>query len=110
MKFESSIHVTNSSGSTAIFHLEPWGEQIEMPPGAEFVIAAEAKQRGSFEVEHGGSEITVWAWPSAVVRVFCEGEEIGAVSEISRSAVPAVPEGRSVSSFLRSVLGKGGGV
>jgi hypothetical protein len=110
MEFESSIHVTNSSEGTVIFHLEPWGEQIEMPPGAKFVIAAEAEQKGSFEVEHGENEITLWAWPSAVVRVFCEGEEIGAAAGISRPAVPAVPEGRSASSFLRSMLGKGGEV
>ena len=110
MKFESSIHITNSSEGTLIFHLEPWGEQIEMSPGARFIIAAEAELQGSFEVEHGESEIILWAWPSAVVKVFCEGKEIGGAAGVERPAVPSVPEGRSVSSFLRSVLGEDGEV
>ena len=108
MKFESSINVTNSSERTLVFHLEPWGEQIEMLPGARFVITAEAEQQGSFEVEHGENEIVVWAWSSAVVKVFCEGEEIGVAAGVERPAVPAIPEGRGVSSFLRSILGRDG--
>ena len=110
MKFESSIHIRNSSEGTLTFHLEPWGEQIEMPPGARFVITAEAEQHGSFEVEHGENEIVVWAWPSAVVKVFCEGEEIGVAAGVERPAVPPVPEGQSVSSFLHSMLGRDGEV
>ena len=106
MKFESSIQITNSSEATLIFQLEPWGEQIEMPAGATFVVAAEAEQSGAFEVEHCKDGTTVWAWPSAVVKVFCEGEEIGKRSGGERCAVPPVPEGQSVRSFLRSIFGK----
>jgi hypothetical protein len=108
MKFESSISVTNSSGAMLLFHLEPWGEQIEMPVGATFRIVAEADQAGSFEVEHLEKEIIIWAWPSAVVKVFSEGQEIGNSAGVERPAVPPVPEGQRVSSFLRSVLGKDG--
>ena len=90
MKFESSIHVTNSSERTVLFQLEPWGEQLDMPTGVRFVITAEAEQQGSFEVEHGENEITVWAWPSAVVKVFCDGAELGVAPGVERPAVPAV--------------------
>jgi hypothetical protein len=110
MKFESSIHVTNSSERMLVFHLEPWGEQIEMPSGARFLITAEAEQQGSFELEHGENEIVVWAWSGAVAKVFCDGKEIGVISGVERLAVPSVPEGQSVSSFLRSMLGKDGEV
>jgi len=51
MSFESSVSVTNASGRTVIFHLEPWGEEVEMPIGARFVVVGEAEQPGSFEVE-----------------------------------------------------------
>jgi hypothetical protein len=106
MSFESSISVTNASGRTVMFHLEPWGEELEMPLGATFVVVAEAEQLGSFEVEHGDAAITIWAWPSAVVKVLSQDKEIGVSAGIKRPAVPSVPEGRSVSSFLRSMLGK----
>lgn len=89
-----------------MFRLEPWGEEVEMPLGATFVVVAEAEQLGSFEVEHGDAVITIWAWPSAVVKVLSQDEEIGVSAGINRPAVPSVPEGQSVSSFLRSLLGK----
>jgi hypothetical protein len=110
MKFESSIHVTNSTDRMLVFHLEPWGEQVEMPSGARFLITAEAEQQGSFELEHGENEIVVWGWPGAVAKVFCDGKEISVISGVERLAVPSVPEGQSVSSFLRSMLGKDGEV
>jgi hypothetical protein len=108
MKFESSIFVTNSSGAMLLFHLEPWGEQIEMPVGATFQVIAEADRSGSFEVEHLEREVIIWAWPSAVVKVFSKSQEVGNNAGVERPAVPPVPEGQRVSSFLRSVLGKDG--
>ena len=110
MKYQSSINLRNASGRTLMFHLEPWGEQIEMPAGAAFTVTAEAEQQGSFEVGHGADEITLWAWPSAVVKVFYEGDEVGASAGAERPAVPPIPDGQSVSSFLRAVLGTEGRV
>ena len=102
----SSINISNTSDKEIVFHLEPWGEQIKMASGSIFNIVAESEQEGSFEVEYGESAIIVWAWPSAIVKVFCDGKEIGIDSGVDRPAVPAVPEGHTTSSFLRSVLGK----
>lgn len=102
----SSINISNASGKEVIFHLEPWGEQIKMPAGFTFNIIAESEQDGSFEVEYGEGEIIVWAWPGAIVKVFCDGKEIGNESGVALPAVPAIPEGQTTSTFLRSVLGK----
>src|SRR4030095_16672785 len=106
MRFETSISVTNPSRGAVVFHLEPWGEQIEMPAGATYSVRAEADQVGSFEIEHLEGEIIVWAWPTAVVKILKGNEEIGISAGIRRPAVPAVPEGQSVSSFLKAMLGK----
>jgi hypothetical protein len=106
MKYESSIHVTNSSGKALVFHLEPWGDQIEMASGATFVVFAEATRQGSFEIEHGDDEIIVWAWPTASVKVSSDGNEIGIANGLARPVVPEVPEGQTVASFLRSMLGR----
>lgn len=77
-----------------------------MAAGATFNLVAESEKDGSFEVEYGEGEIIVWAWPSAVVKLFCGGKEIGVESGVARRAVPAIPEGQTTSSFLRSVLGE----
>jgi hypothetical protein len=106
MKYESSIHVTNSSGKPRLFHLEPWGDQIEMASGATFVLRAESSQNGAFEIEHGEDEIIVWAWPTASVKIFSAGIEIGVVPGVERPAVPDVPEGHTAVSFLRLMLGR----
>ena len=106
MAHTSSINISNASDREIIFHLEPWGEQIKMVLGSTFNIVAESEQQGSFEVEYGEGEIIVWAWPSAIVKVFCDGKEVGIESGVARPAVPAVPKGETTSSFLRSVLGK----
>ena len=91
-----------------MFHLEPWGEQIEMSAGAAFTVTAVAGQQGSSEVERGADELTLWAWPSAVVKVFCGGDEIGVSAGAQRPAAPPVPGGQSASSFLRAVSGTEG--
>jgi hypothetical protein len=106
MAYRASINVTNASGEEVIFHLEPWGEQIRMPPGETFTVSAEAEMEGSFEVEDGKGEIIVWAWSSAIAKVFCDGKELGGLAGKARPAVPAMPVGKSVSSFLRFMLGK----
>src|ERR1700730_1954364 len=104
MEFQSSIRITNSSQEPCTFHLEPWGEQIEMGAGVAFDVAAYASCAGSFKIEHRKNEIILWAWPSASIKVFCEGKEIGIASGVNRSAVPDVPEGQTVPSFLRTML------
>ena len=106
MKFESSIALTNSTGKEIVLHLEPWGEQFVMSPGITFSITARAEQSGAFEIEHLENEIIVWAWPTAIVEVFRGDVEVGIDAGLVRPAVPSVPEGQSVSSFLRRVLAR----
>ena len=91
MTFVSSISVINSSGKALTFHLEPWGEQIEMPAASRFMIIAESEQSGSFEVEYGMDEVIVWAWSGSIARVFCEGKEVGDFVGLGRPVVPPIP-------------------
>jgi len=106
MKFESSINVTNSNAKEIVLHLEPWGEQFVLPPSSTLLMSAKAEQPGSFEIEHLESEVILWAWPSAIVKVFSGDLEIGIDVGRERPPVPSVPEGQSVSSFLRVALGR----
>ena len=106
MKFKSFVALTNSNAIEIVLHLEPWGEQFAMSPGITFSITAKAEQPGSFEIEHLEHEIIVWAWPTAIVKVFSGDIEVGIEAGLERAAVPLVPEGQSLSSFLGAVLGR----
>ena len=106
MKFETSINVTNSNGKAIVLHLEPWGDQFVMSPSSTLLITGKAEQQGSFEIQHLEGEIIVWAWPSAIVKVFSGDVEVGIDAGLERPPVPSVPEGQTVSSFLRTVLGR----
>jgi len=106
MKFESSIALTNSTGREIVLHLEPWGEQLVMSPGITLSITAKAEQPGTFEIEQLEHEIIVWAWPTAIVKVFSGDVEVGIEAGLERPAVPSVLKGQSVSSFLHPVLGR----
>ena len=56
-------------------------------------------------VLHLESAIIVWAWTSASVKGFDSGVEVcTGVGE--RPTVPEIPEGQSVSTFLRSMIGE----
>ncbi|HVE55582.1 MAG TPA: hypothetical protein VNB22_02065 [Pyrinomonadaceae bacterium] len=105
MKYRSSIKITNTSQKAKTLFLEPWGEDYIMPSGKTFEFFAKAEREGNFEIEFSDNEITVYLWSGATVKVFCDGEELGA-GNFERSSVPDVPEGQSVSSFLDSIFGK----
>ena len=87
-----------------ILILEPWGEEYEMSSGKTFEFLAKAEQQGNFEVEFDDDKIIVFLWSGATVKVFCDGEELGA-GNFERQAVPDVPKGQSVSSFLGFIFG-----
>jgi hypothetical protein len=105
MRYKSSISFSNRTDKLFILHLEPWGEQIPMPPDSTFQIMAEAKEPGEIEIEHGPNDIVVWAWTDSTLKVLSNGKEIGDEAGRVRPKVPPVPKGMKVSSFLRLIGG-----
>jgi hypothetical protein len=73
MAFKTSIRIENSRNKEMSFYLEPWGEEIPMPPGCTFQIIAEAIQQGEMEVQYEEDRITVRGWSSSILKVYCEG-------------------------------------
>ena len=100
--FETTIQIANSSQQPKMLWLEPWGEKIEMCAKSNYLITATANEQGIFEIEQIQDEIIVCAWAGSTARVFCNGREIGG----ERPFVPNVPEGQSVSSFIKFMFGK----
>jgi hypothetical protein len=100
----TTIRLANSRKVATKFHLEPWGDQFEMPPGAAFDVVAKGPEGGILEVESADDHIVVWGWPGSVLRVFYEGNELTVgMSESGR--VPPIPPGQSTREFLDKLLG-----
>lgn len=85
--------------------LEPWGEEFQMQSGKVFEFIAKAEQKGSFEIAIVEEDIIIYAWSGSTVKVFCDGEELGA-GNFERSTVPNIPKGQSISTFLGLIFGK----
>jgi hypothetical protein len=102
MAYKTSISIENARDKEVIFHLEPWGDQIPMPAGCKFQIFAEAKEQGELEIQYEEDNILVWGWSGSIVSVYCDGQVVSA----GHTAVPSVPEGQSVSSFIHWITGK----
>jgi hypothetical protein len=105
MKYESKIIISNSSTRPKKIYLEPWAEEFEMSSGKTFELFAKAEEEGNFEVEFNDDNITVYLWPGSTVKVYCEGEELGA-GNFERQSVPDIPKGQNISSFLGILFGK----
>jgi hypothetical protein len=99
MKFETSVTLRNSDEASLTLHLEPWGEQHSVLPGASVRLVATAEQSGEFEVEHTARNIFVWAWPTATLRVFAGAEEITSAATVIPA--PAGPLKEFLSTFER---------
>ena len=102
MNFSAEIEIENSCAYSRKLILEPWGEELKIPPGEKFLCRAIADQKGDFEIEEKNDEIIVYVWSGATVKVFCQGIEIGG----DRPTVPEVPEGFNTSIFLEFMFGK----
>ena len=105
MKYKSSIRITNSSEDSKLLILEPWAEEFEMFSGKTFEFVGEGEKEGNFEIEFNENTIIVWGWESSAVKIFCDGEELGA-GNFERTFVPQVPEGQNISTFIKSLFSK----
>lgn len=102
--YEAVTAIRNKSFSAAVLIIEPWAHEIAMASGESLDVHARSPLPGAPEVVHASGCITYWAWPGATVEV----RNGARVVESFGTAVPQVPHGASVRSFLRGLLGGDG--
>jgi hypothetical protein len=99
-----SLTVRNTCAVAVTFHLEPWGEEYPMPPGAAFQVVARGPEGDALELEVGDDGIIVYGWPGSVVWLSHDGQELGG-RRGERPPVPATPPGMGVATFMRTLFG-----
>jgi hypothetical protein len=75
--------------------LEPWAEELQIPPGKSAVFTAHSEIEGALEVE-GHAPLTVFGWSGSELVVEIDGEVVW------RSYAPAfaLAPGRSLKDYL----------
>lgn len=50
--------------------LEPWGDELSVPPKASYVIVAEGPEGEHLQVGYGEGRISVYSWSGSTLSVF----------------------------------------
>lgn len=85
--------------------LEPWGEELQLAPGATLRIVGCGESAGAWELERQEHTVILCGWPTSTFEVF-EDDVLRCSSPVP---VPGVPKGHTVASFLQGVFGGGPG-
>jgi len=83
---KQGVCVTNPRPVPAILCLEPWGDEIFLPPETSFLVMFEGPAEQFPSVEWEDSRVTVLGWSGSVVPVHHAGKEVRS------SGVVRVPE------------------
>src|SRR6266700_1689116 len=96
------LRVTNSLKTSVDFWLEPWGDFVEMPSGASYVVIAEGLEGNSLEVDLRPDGITVWAWGGSIAAVY-QGETL--IIDCTQVRSPELSGGKSMRNALGTLFG-----
>jgi len=102
MSHSATMKLENSIDKPIRVWFEPWGDFRDLQPGQIFDLEFHANVSGEPEVKRNEEGFVVCAWPSATLTVASAGSEVVSFTV----AVPEMPTGMSVSSFLETMLGK----
>ena len=101
MSHEHKIEIVNDADAALPVWIEPWAEEVQVPPHETFTFVAVGSQPGELKVEQSDSRAVVYGWPSSTLSVFHENQLVWQVD----LAVPDIPEGMSTQSFVRALFG-----
>lgn len=99
---ESIKVIRNSASEPLGVWLEPWVEEVLIPPDSEFRFVGVGEQPGELQVEELKDRRIVYSWPTSRLTIY-HGEEI--VWKGFGSPVPPIPDGMSMSEFVGLMSG-----
>ncbi len=82
--------------------IEPWGYSFDIPVGESCELIGRSQKDGTWEIEPVSDGIIFWAWDGAVFQLMYKGVVICE----SNVVFPSPPQGQSISSVLKLLLGK----
>jgi len=98
--FEKTTNLTNASSTDQIVWIEPWCEEIKLPPGKTFEFKGRGIEDGALEIEERDGLVIVYGWPTCFMSVTCDRKTIWEID----LAVPSVPSGTTVKGFVKGLF------
>jgi hypothetical protein len=95
--FENVTTYSNDTAREQIAWMEPWCEEIRIPPDKTFSFKGRGAEPGEIEIEKRDEGIIVYGWPTSVVEVECDGQTIWK----AYSECPQIPPGTTMSAFVK---------
>ena len=92
--------IQNASSNSLRVWFEPWVEDTYIPPGQALLLKATASEAGRLEIERSDEIVVVFGWPTSNLTALLDGNVVWQ----SYFEVPSVPQGQSVSSFIKGIF------
>ena len=99
--YESTKEILNTEPDPLRVWLEPWVEEVVIPPGVAFRFVGLGEQPGELQIERQDKRLVLCSWASSRLTVY-HGNEV--VWNDVGMPVPPVPDGMSTASFVKQIF------
>ncbi len=80
---ESSILISNDSGSLSYVSIEPWGEEVTLQKGDQLrIVGRGPKKVGVMKLSYEGSALVVEGWPGSTLSFTLNDEVLNTASKV----------------------------
>ena len=86
------LYLANGGHRPVTVYLEPWGEQIILPPDGRFEVKAVGPEGEFLELVWGDDEVTIYGWSWSTISILSEGKEVAGFSGIPAPPLPGCSE------------------
>jgi hypothetical protein len=100
--FEVTETIANPESEPLDVWFEPWCARHSLAAGRSFRVVAVSARPGSLEFVRDNDGLTVYAWPGATMRIYCDDQLVDDFS----IPFPDIPDGMNMRSFLDLMFGK----
>ena len=85
-----SSRIRNEHQDAIKLVIEPWAEEIAMPPGSVYEVVFQGPKADCIEISSDDARLVVWGWSGSIFAVFEDGELLRG-STIPVPPVPGTP-------------------
>ena len=80
---QQTLRIRNGGSADIELHLEPWGDQFVLEPGASVDVIARGPGDGHLELESRDGRVVIYGWVGSVATVVQGSQEITSGQRVS---------------------------
>ena len=74
--YHVSLTIRNDNSTEMRLQLEPWGDYLSLPPGAEYEVIFTGPVGHTIGIETVADHLTLYSWPGATAAVWSQGKQL----------------------------------